>query len=118
MTEISLPHTAPIKFVKSLLKTDEKSAVVKIGYEQLPTIGMLVEAAAQSSAGISDERNIGRMGFLVSLKNVKLLEEIKSYEYIAKIELVSRLDDFKSLKFEIFEEEKMIAKGSFAIILQ
>ena len=118
MPDFPLPHTAPIKFVKELLQTDEKSAVVKIAYDEIPTIGMLVEAAAQSSAGISDKRNTGRMGFLVSLKNVKLLEEIKSYEYIAKIELVSRLDDFKSLKFEIFEEEKMIAKGSFAIILQ
>lgn len=118
MIEIPLPHVAPIRFVKSLLQTDDKSAVVKIVYDELPTIGMFIEAAAQSTAGISDTENIGRMGFLVSLKNVKLLEEIKSYEYIAKVELVSRLDDFKSLKFEIFEEEKMIAKGSFAIILQ
>jgi len=118
MPDFSLPHTAPIKFVKELLQTDETSAIVKIAYEELPTIGMLIEAAAQSSAGISDEQNIGRMGFLVSLKNVKLLEEIKSYEYIAKIELVSKLDNFKSLKFNIFEDELMIAKGSFAIILQ
>lgn len=118
MTEISLPHTAPIKFVKSLLQTDERSAVVQIAYDELPSIGMLIEAAAQSSAGISDKENIGRMGFLVSLKNIKLLEEIKFYEYIVKIELVSKLDNFKSLRFEIFDDDQMIAKGSFAIILQ
>jgi len=118
MPDFSLPHKAPIKFVKSLLQTDKKSATVKIAYEELPTIGMLIEAAAQSSAGISDDENSGRMGFLVSLKNVKFLQDIKSYEYIAKIELVSRLENFKSLKFEIYEEESMIAKGSFAIILQ
>lgn len=118
MSDLPLPHIAPIKFAQSILQTDEKGAVVKIAYDELPTIGMLVEAAAQSSAGISDERNTGRMGFLVSLKTVKLLEKIKSYEYTTKIELISRLDDFKSLKFEIFDEDKMIAKGSFAIILQ
>jgi len=118
MSDLILPHIAPIKFAKAILQTDENSAVVKIAYDEFPTIGMLIEAAAQSSAGISDKQNIGRMGFLVSLKDVKLLEEIKSYEYIAKIDLVSRLDNFKSLKFEIFEEERMIAKGSFAIILQ
>jgi len=118
MPDFSLPHIAPIKFVKSILQTDEKSAIVEISYDEIPTIGMLIEAAAQSSAGITDDDNIGRMGFLVSLKNVKLFEEIKSVHYIAKVELLSKLDDFKSLKFEVFENEKLIVKGSFAIILQ
>jgi len=118
MSDFLLPHLAPIRFVKSRLKTDETSTTVKVSFDELPTIGMLIEAAAQSSAGISDDKNNGRMGFLVSLKNVKLLQEIKSYEYIVNIELVSKLENFKSLKFEIFEDEEMITKGSFAIILE
>jgi hypothetical protein len=118
MSDFLLPHVAPIKFVKSRLHTDSTSTTVELGFDEIPTLGMLIEAAAQSTAGISDEQNSERMGFLVSLKNVKLLQKIDSYEYISKIELLSKLDNFKSLKFEIYKDEEMIAKGFFAIVLQ
>lgn len=118
MSDFSLPHIAPIKFVDLLLSADEKNASVKVSFEQLPTLGMLIEAAAQSSSGIKDEANNGRMGFLVSLKNIKLLQDIKSDEYVINVELVHKLNDFQSIEFKVVDNDEMIAKGTFAIILQ
>jgi len=118
MSSFSIPHLAPVRFVKALINSDEKSASVKIGFDDIPTFGMLVEAAVQSSSGIADDENDGRMGFLVALKNVKLLKEIDSNEYIVKVELIHKVDDFKSLSFQIIQDDTIVAKGMYSIILQ
>lgn len=118
MSDFSLPHVAPIKFVEALLRADETKASVKVSFDQLPTLGMLIEAAAQSSSGIKDEANNGRMGFLVSLKNIKLLQDIKSCEYVINVELIHKLSDFQSIEFTVVDNDEMIAKGTFVIILQ
>ncbi len=118
MSDFSIPHLPPIRFVKSLLKTDKTRATVKIAFEEIPTLAMLVEAAAQSSSGIEDDEDDKRMGFLVSLKNVKLLQKLQSLEYKASIELMSKLNNFKSLAFIIKQEDKIVATGEFSIIFQ
>ncbi|MFK5882250.1 MAG: hypothetical protein QM482_08535 [Sulfurospirillum sp.] len=117
MSDFSIPHLAPVRFVKSLLNADEKSASVKIAFEKIPTLPMFIEAAAQSSSGIDDDENDGKMGFLVTLKNIKLLEIIDSREYIASIKLNQKIENFKSLSFEIFKNDTVIAKGTFSITL-
>jgi len=116
--DFSIPHLPPIRFVKSLLYCDSQSASVKIAFEEIPTLAMLVEAAAQSSSGIEDDDNKAKMGFLVSLKNVELLQELKLLEYTADIELVHKSDNFKSLLFTIKQNKKTVAKGTFSIALQ
>ncbi len=118
MSDFSIPHLPPIRFVKSLLSADDRSASVRIAFEEVPTLPMLIEAAAQSSSGIDDDENDGRMGFLVTLKNVKLLEEIDSKEFIANIKLNQRIENFKSLSFEIAKDNIIIAKGVFSITLK
>ena len=118
MSDFSIPHLAPIRFVKSLYSSDENSASVKISFENIPSLPMLVEAAAQSSSGIKDDENSSKMGFLVTLKNVKLLEKINSKEYIANIKLNQKIENFKSLSFKILEEDIVIAKGVFSITLK
>ncbi len=118
MSDFPIPHTPPIRFVKSLISADAMSASVEVEFETIPTLGMLVEAAAQSSSGIiSDEIDV-RMGFLVTLKNIKLLEELTSTNYIVDIQLDYKLESFKSLSFKVVENENLIATGSFAIALQ
>ena len=118
MSAFSIPHLPPVRFVKALISSDEKNASVKIGFDDIPTFGMLVEAAVQSSSGIADDKNDGRMGFLVALKNVKLLDQIDSYEYVVKVELIHKIDDFKSLSFQIIKDDTVVAKGMYSIILQ
>ena len=118
MDDFSIPHLAPIRFVKNLIGADEVSAKVEVGFDEVPSLGMLIEAAAQSSSGIDDKQNNGRMGFVITLKNIKLLQDVSSKKFIVHVELVHKLDDFKSLSFEIFEENRKVAIGTFSIALQ
>jgi len=116
MNEIKLPHLAPIKFAKRTLRKDEKSAEVLIEYEQIPTLPMLVEAAAQSSASfrINDKES----AFLVSLKGIKLLEQPTKMEFVAHVVDEHRLDRMRYVGFEIFEEKISIATGTLVIAVQ
>jgi len=118
MDDFSIPHLAPIRFVKSLIDADETTASVRVGFDEVPTLGMLIEAAAQSSSGIDDEDNNGRMGFVITLKNIKLIQSVRLKEFIINVQLVHKLDDFKSLSFEILEDETKVATGAFSIALQ
>lgn len=118
MDDFSIPHLPPVRFVKKLLYADEVSAKVEVGFDELPTLGMLIESAAQSSSGISDNKNDGRMGFVITLKNVKLLKEVTSQKFVVHVKLEHKLDDFKSLSFDIFDEKILIATGAFSLALQ
>jgi len=118
MDDFSIPHLPPIRFVKTLIKADETSASVAVGFDEVPTLGMLIEAAAQSSSGIQDVENNERMGFVITLKNIKLLEDVNSKEFVVDVELVHKLDNFQSLSFTVFEEKIKVATGGFSIALQ
>jgi hypothetical protein len=111
MTEIKLPHLAPIKFAKFTLDKDEKSARVLIEFEQIPTLPMLVEAAAQSSASfrIDDKEN----AFLVSLKGINLLQKPTKMSLVVHARDEHRLDKMRYVGFDIFEDEvTCVASGT------
>lgn len=116
MTEIKLPHLAPIKFAKYTLEKDEKSAKVLIEFEQIPTLSMLVEAAAQSSASfrIDDSES----AFLVSLKGIKLLEQPTKMQLVAHVTDEHRLDKMRYVGFNIYEDETCVANGTLVIAVQ
>jgi hypothetical protein len=118
MSDFLIPHLPPIRFVKSLLFADEKSASVEVGFQSIPSIGMLIEAAAQSSSGVKDSSSDVKVGFLITLKNIKLLQELQSTKFRIDIDLDHKLENFKSLSFKIFENNTKIATGSFAVALQ
>lgn len=117
MTEIKLPHLAPIKFAKFTLDKDEKSARVLIEFQQIPTLAMLVEAAAQSSA--SFRKDDKESAFLVSLKGIKLLQKPTKMSLIAHVRDEHRLDKMRYVGFDIFEDETTcVASGTLVIAVQ
>jgi len=116
MPDFKIPHLAPIRFVKSLLERDYKTALVKIGFDEIPTLGMLVEAATQSSSGILGD-DVSKMGFLMTLKNVKLLKEIKLKKFTVFVELDHKLANFKFFSFSISDDD-VVATGIFSVVLQ
>lgn len=118
MSDFTAPHVLPIRFVRELLRADEISALATVEFEEIPSLGMIVEAAAQSSSGIKDDDNDGRIGFLVTLRGVKLLKELDSKKYEIDVKLSDKIDNFKSLSFEVLKESEVVAKGSFSILLQ
>ncbi len=118
MLDFPIPHIPPIRFVKSLISADEQSASAEVEFDTIPTLGMLVEAAAQSSSGIVSEDTKVQMGFLVTLKNIKLLKKPKLTNYIINVHLDHKLENFKSLSFSVLDDDVLIATGSFSVALQ
>ena len=117
MQELSLPHRDPIKFAKYIISQDETSARVQVEFDSLPSLGMLIESAAQSSAAIGEDES-SKMGFLVSLKNIKLLSHPTAK--ILEVEVVNEhsMENMKMIQFNIFEGEKSISSGSFMIAIE
>lgn len=119
MSDFPIPHIAPIRFVKSLNGADFTSASVNIEFEYVPTLGMLIEAATQSSSGVLDKhKSDSNMGFLVTVKNVKLLQKLKSKEFIVNILLDNKLGNFKYFSFNVVDNEEIVATGIFSIAVQ
>lgn len=116
MKKIKLPHLFPIKFAKYILKKEEKYADVLIEFEQVPSLPMLIEAAAQSSASfrVNDKEN----AFLVSLKGIKLLQKPTKTQLIAHVTDEHRLDAMRYVGFTILEDKKSIATGTLVIAVQ
>lgn len=116
MTEIQLPHVAPLKFAKFILEKNSKRARVLVEFDSIPTLPMLVEAAAQSSAAfrVNDNEN----AFLVSLKNVELLQAPSLKHFEAKVVDEHRLENLRYVKFEIFEQNTIVATGTLVIAVQ
>ncbi len=118
MNDFPIPHKAPIRFVRSLLKYDSNSALVEVSFEQIPTLAMLCEAAAQASSGIKDKKQEQRIGFVLGFRNIKLLEKPNKQNYKIDINLVQQLDDFKSFDFTVLDENDPVSTGSFSLMLQ
>jgi len=115
MTPLRLPHKAPVRFAKSILsKESSSSAKVAVEFAQIPSLAMLVEAAAQSCAALEDE---SKEGYLLALKSIKLLIKPtkKSYEIA-----VSKEHDFGNMvyiRFEVVDGEIEIANGYLTVAL-
>ena len=117
MPDFAIPHTAPLRFVKTLISTNEKSAQVEIVFEEIPTLGMLIEAAAQSSSGILNQNINGKVGFLVTLKNIRLLSDPNTQNFQVSTTLDHKIENFMYLTFSILDKNINIMTGSFVIAL-
>ena len=115
MKELNLPHQEPIKFAKYVLSKDENVAVVRVEFSTVPTLPMLVEAAAQSSAAFGEGEI--KSGFLVALKNIKLLHKVNLMQYDIKVTAEHQFDALSYFSFEVIDREKLLVNGSFTIAI-
>jgi hypothetical protein len=118
MEDFPIPHLAPVRFVKKCLHATAENAIVEIGFETLPTFGMLIEAAVQSASGMLNNDINGRIGFLVTLKDVKLLKQPTALAYVVEVTLESCFGDIRSLYFNLKQNEETILSGSYVVGLQ
>ncbi len=116
MIELHLPHQDPIRFAKYVMFKDDKQALVRVEFDSTPTLPMIAEAAAQAS-GVFGGSNTG-LGFLVSLKNIKLLEKPQKLHYKAKIINEHTMGSMTYFSFEFIQESATIATGSFVITVE
>ncbi len=117
MTELILPHQAPIRFAKYVLSKDDNVAVVKNEFETVPSLGMLIEATAQSGAAFGDEDSKGKIGYLTTLKNIKLLTKPTSLEYNITLTLTHKIENFGYISFEVSQDDELVATGSFMVVI-
>jgi len=117
MQELKLPHLYPVKFAKYIIAQDETSARVQVEFDSIPSLGMLIESAAQSSAAIGKDKS-SKMGFLVSLKNVKLLNPPSKKILEVKVVNEHSMENMKMIQFDIFEDEINISSGSFMLMIE
>lgn len=115
MIPLHLPHQDPIKFAHYILAKTDDTALVHTSFPDVPTIGMIAEAAAQSSGAFAGEET--RLGFLVSLKNITLLEELNALEYKIKVIKEFEMGAMHSFAFSLLDGEKELAKGNFVVAL-
>ncbi|NPA60537.1 MAG: hypothetical protein GXO30_08800 [Epsilonproteobacteria bacterium] len=119
MIKLDLPHQKPLKFAKHIVCVDEEVAIVKNEFSVVPSLGMLIEAAAQSSAALNDDDLQGAIGYVASLKNIRLHNQPTSLEFHIHIKLGTRLGNIGNFSFESFEtkdKNKAIATGSFVVV--
>ncbi len=115
---MNLPHQAPIRFAQEILEKNEDFCIVKCSFPYIPTLPMVSEAAAQSSAAFAEDKNEPIIGFLISLKNIKKLSELNKIEYQIKISKSFNFGSMTEYKFELFDEKKTYAKGELTIALK
>ena len=116
MVAIKLPHLAPIRFAKEVLVKEEKSARVSLSFGMIPSLSMMVEAAAQSSAAFRE--NDKENAYLVSLKGIKLLQKATQNELEVEIFDAHRLDRMRYVEFKVYEKESCLATGTLVIAVQ
>jgi hypothetical protein len=115
---MNLPHEKPIRFVQKLIRDEEEKKLVNCEFPCIPTLAMICEAAAQSSVSFANTEEV-KIGFLVSLKNIELLEELKTSEYLISITKGINLGDMNEYIFSLLDEnEKKYASGSLIIVIQ
>lgn len=116
MKELKLPHKTPVIFAKDILSKNNSTAIVRVEFDYLPSLAMIVEASAQSSAAFSNQE--GELAFLISVKDIKQIEEFTELEYNIKITCVQQLGVFKSFEFVVIHNSKLFADGTFTLALQ
>lgn len=115
---MKLPHLTPVRFAQNVLECDEKCAKVTCAFPTIPTLSMFFEAAAQSSAAFAQDGQT-KMGFVISVKEIQLLN--KTYEQAAVIEVKKEVElgAVCEFSFTAFDEsmQTKLAQGSFTVML-
>ncbi len=114
---MNLPHQEPIKFVEEIIEKKDDELLVSCSFPFMPTLAMVCEAAAQSSAGfaIKDKE---KLGFLVTLKDVILLQEINFLRARIKLKRVFDFGTMSEYYFELQNNNESFVTGKLTIALQ
>lgn len=116
---MNLPHLPPIKFATETLTCKDQQATVRCEFPTLPTLAMLVEAAAQSTMAVLNT-DVAMNGFLVLIKDTVLHVKPKSLIAIVEVEMRLSLGNSSEFYFEVLEKPagERYASGSFVIVLE
>ncbi|MBE0495289.1 MAG: hypothetical protein IBX45_02640 [Campylobacterales bacterium] len=112
---MNLPHLPPVRFAHTLSHKEGKEARVQCAFPVPPTLPMLIEAAAQSSAAFREEGS-PLMGFLVLCKEVRLHVKPTQTTCILCIEERLCLGEMSEFSFKaLLQDETLLATGFVTI---
>ncbi len=116
---MNLPHREPLIFAKRVIWKDAESATVLCEFEEVPTLAMFLEAAAQSTAAFASEEKTP-IGFLTMCKDIKLLAPFVGKYYHIQITKDTEINTIKRFLFEVFDKSGKIkyASGSLTILIR
>ncbi|MDR2790940.1 MAG: hypothetical protein LBB59_08220 [Campylobacteraceae bacterium] len=112
---LKLPHKPPILFVKEVLNKGENWAVVSVEFPKPPTIGMIMEAAAQSSAALSENEN---EGYLLSCTNLVLHKKPAGTKFNIHVKNSLPNSALSEIYFETKEQNILISSGVILVMLK
>ena len=117
---MNLPHIEPLLFAKQIFDLYNNTATVLCEFNQIPTLSMFIEAAAQASSAFDlNKDNEPKIGFLTLAKNIELLNEIKDNSYLIKLKNEVEVNNMKQFSFEAYDKNNIkIVKGLFTILVQ
>ena len=92
--ELELPHKAPIFFAKKILSRELNRSRVYVEFDEIPSLAMLVESAAQSTSAIDKDSTI-KNAYLVSMKNIELLTNPKKKYFEVEVVYEHNLEIFE-----------------------
>jgi len=96
------------------LKSTATTRDVLCSFELVPTISMLLEAAAQSTVAFCDNSE-QIQGMLISAEHIELLGDISNTIYRCKIEILSPIDNYTKYSFEMFDGTTKMCYGKLLI---
>jgi hypothetical protein len=112
---LKLPHKPPILFVREILDKGDDWAIVSAQFPKPPTLGMIMESAAQSSAALSGSEN---EGYLLSCSNLTLHKEPKSTIFDIHIKTLASNAALNEIGFEAKEQNTLVASGVILVMLK
>lgn len=114
---MNLPHLPPIRFAQKVLSVNEKQVKVECEFPSRPTLAMYLEAAAQSSAGFKNDDE-PKIGFVVTLKEIELLQESASLKCVIEVQKEMELGAVCEFSFNVYDaNEVCLAKGIFTVMI-
>lgn len=117
---MKLPHLEPLIFAKEIVSLEDKRAEVICEFQEFPTFGVFIEAAAQSCAAFFQDGE-PKTGYLANVVNMELLDSIDQLQYIVTLEEIFCFDTLKKYAFFISEKkekEKIVVKGEFTVAVE
>jgi len=114
---MKLPHLDPLLFAKEILQVDDSKAEVLCEFNIIPTLSMFIEAAAQSSASFNNQEEDAKIGFLTTVKSIKLLEDIENTTYKFNLNKVVDMGNIKQFNFKANSNNTTIVSGTFTIFV-
>lgn len=116
MLEVNLPHLKPLRFLKEIVDKNLDIAKTRVEFDSVPSLAMLVEAAAQSASALGDGKT--KTAYLAALKNIKLLCPLNEKNFEIEVQNQHSLENMKLISFSVFEKKVTVASGSFTIAIE